>query len=365
MLELSNDLVKVGFNETDASIQSLFDKSCDREYIVLGMSGEPFRLETEHGVETAFVSFEFAELKCGIRRGYTLSWQVSPGVLITAIVTIRDGSDEIEFHCSTDNDSERTVISIEYPILPNFGTITDGGEDELLKSGVAELVPMFTYVYHEYGAVRLDGWGKLVEEIGDLYFFTVARTYLWGGLYELNYEYSPMEALDDGTENTPDEHYYPFESRGYRFSPERARYLAMYADLRTGAGNKYLAYGTMLRPLEFSSVQSTLGWFHYNHSKETKEYNDSGELAVSAVLHSAWRYKDESTGYFFANSSKVRQQILLCASVQDQLNLQASEYKLVMYSEDGNVECFELSVSESGEGEFHIPARAVALLECF
>src|SRR5690606_33880924 len=53
---------------------------------------------------------------------------------------------------------------------------------ELLKSGEEELIPMFTYVYHEYGAVRIDGWGKLVEEIGDLYYFTVARTYLWGGI---------------------------------------------------------------------------------------------------------------------------------------------------------------------------------------
>ncbi len=45
---------------------------------------------------------------------------------------------------------------------------------ELLKTGAAELIPMFAYVYHEYGAVRLDGWGKLVEEIGSLYYFTVA-----------------------------------------------------------------------------------------------------------------------------------------------------------------------------------------------
>ena len=43
---------------------------------------------------------------------------------------------------------------------------------ELLKSGDARLIPMFTYVYHEYGALRLDGWGKLAEEIGS---FTILR----------------------------------------------------------------------------------------------------------------------------------------------------------------------------------------------
>src|SRR5690606_41177170 len=90
----------------------------------------------------------------------------------------------------------------------------------ILISGEAELIPMFAYVYHEYGAVRLDGWGKLVNEIGELFYYTVARTYLWGGLYELNYEYSPMEAID-GEENSPEEHYFSFQPKGYEFDPER------------------------------------------------------------------------------------------------------------------------------------------------
>ena len=66
----------------------------------------------------------------------------------------------------------------------------------LMKSGMAEMSPMFTYVYHEYAPVRLDGWGKLVKEIGELFYHSAAKIYLWGGLYELNYEYSPMEAID-------------------------------------------------------------------------------------------------------------------------------------------------------------------------
>jgi hypothetical protein len=61
----------------------------------------------------------------------------------------------------------------------------------LLKSGQAEAIPLFTYVYHEYGPVRLDGWGKLVAETGELFYNIAAKTYLWGGLYELNEEYSP------------------------------------------------------------------------------------------------------------------------------------------------------------------------------
>lgn len=232
---------------------------------------------------------------------------------------------------------------------------------DLLKTGEAELIPMFAYVYHEYGAVRLDGWGKLVEEIGSLYYFTVARTYLWGGLYELNYEYSPMEA-QDGHENAPEEHYYPFEPRGYAFSADRADYLAQFADLRTGAGNKYLAYGRMLPPLEFERDRISADWFHYNHGKETKEYNDSGELQVDTVVHSAWRYKEESVGLFFANVSGESRRVK--AAVEPiRYGLAGSSFQYVLHTGGASGEITVLTPLEDGTIELDIPARSVVLLE--
>ncbi|MBD2867392.1 DUF6259 domain-containing protein [Paenibacillus arenilitoris] len=233
---------------------------------------------------------------------------------------------------------------------------------DLLKSGDAELIPMFAYVYHEYGALRLDGWGKLVEEIGSLYYFTVARTYLWGGLYELNYEYSPMEALDGGVENAPEEHYYPFEPRGYAFSEERAEYLAQFAALRTGAGNNYLAYGTMLPPLAFDREQIRADWFHYNHGKETKEYNDSGELNVDSIVHAAWRFKDESAGLFFANVSDAGRTVKTAVDPAD-LGLKGSGYKYVLHTADSNGEGTAFAPREDGTLVLDIPPRTVILLE--
>lgn len=232
---------------------------------------------------------------------------------------------------------------------------------ELLKSGEAELIPMFTYVYHEFGAVRLDGWGKVVEEIGDLFYFTVARTYLWGGLYELNYEYSPHEVIN-GTENSPDEHYYPFEARGYEFSTNRAEYISMFARLRTGVGNKYLAYGKMLRPLEFNSKKVKMNWFHYNCSKEFKEYNDSGELHVELIVHSAWQYLDESIGLFFANVSDEKQQV--------QINLDLGKYsflhqkvKVQVVSESEKYEMLTMNPSEERKIEVSIPGKSFIMVE--
>src|SRR5262249_37300462 len=81
-------------------------------------------------------------------------------------------------------------------------------------AGSAEKVPLFTYIYHEYGPVRMDGWSKLSIEVGDLFYWVASRVALWGGLFEINGEFSPLESLN-GQEDRADEHYYQFENRSY------------------------------------------------------------------------------------------------------------------------------------------------------
>ena len=51
---------------------------------------------------------------------------------------------------------------------------------EQMRSGLAQMIPLFDYVYHEMGVVRMDGWGKLVDEIGDLFYYNVAKVYFVG-----------------------------------------------------------------------------------------------------------------------------------------------------------------------------------------
>jgi hypothetical protein len=232
---------------------------------------------------------------------------------------------------------------------------------ELLKSGEADLIPMFTYVYHEYGAVRLDGWGKIVEEIGDLFYFTVARTYLWGGLYELNYEYSPKEMIN-GMENTPEEHYYPFEPRGYEFSVNRAKYISKFANIRTGIGNKYLAYGKMLRPLDFKSDKINMKWFVYNCAKKVMEYNDSGELQVDSIIHSAWQYREESIGLFFANVSPVDQTLKLNLQL-DKYFSNKDEVKIYLVSDMDRTLLMTVNPKDDRMMDLFIPEQSVVMLE--
>ena len=170
-----------------------------------------------------------------------------------------------------------------------------------------------------------------------------------------------MEALD-GLENAPEEHYYPFEPRDYAFSAERADYLAKFADLRTGAGNKYLAYGRMLPPLEFERGRISMDWFHYNHGKETKEYNDSGTLEVDAIVHSAWRFKEESIGLFFANVSEESRRVK-AALEPGRYGLTGSSFRYVLFTEGSDGASIALAPEAGGTFELEIPARSVILLE--
>ena len=181
-----------------------------------------------------------------------------------------------------------------------------------IDAGQAELIPLFAAVYHEYGAVRMDGWGKLVEETGDLFYDIVAKIYEWGGLYEINHEYSPMEAID-GKETVAEEHYWPFAKYGYEYSHGRARYLRQFAALRTGIGNPYLAYGTMEAPPETECAEEDKHYWHYNHGHGDDE-KFAGTIRLPAVRASAWRGgRKDHPGYavFLTNTSIKAQRITL------------------------------------------------------
>ncbi len=174
---------------------------------------------------------------------------------------------------------------------------------EQMRSGLAQMIPLFDYVYHEMGVVRMDGWGKLVDEIGSLFYYNVAKVYLWGGLYEINHEYSPMEELD-GAENSGEDHYFHFDPQHCAYAPDRASYVKQFASLRTGAGLPYLAYGRMTKKPDMEIPEMDASWYHYNHGQTDTSYKARGVLKVKTVLTSA--YEDLSGGYalFLANADE-------------------------------------------------------------
>jgi hypothetical protein len=162
-----------------------------------------------------------------------------------------------------------------------------------VKDGSVEKVPLFAYVYHEHGPVRLDGWAKLSRETGDLFYWIGARVLAWGGLFELNYEFSPLETVD-GVPEPLDEHYARLPDHRYEIDPAKAAFVRELAAARTGPANRYLAYGTMLPPLTIRSPRVALDWFQYNSPQEWPAFEDRGTREVDAVVHCAWRHGDSA-----------------------------------------------------------------------
>ncbi len=184
---------------------------------------------------------------------------------------------------------------------------------EQMRKGTARMIPLFSYVYNELGTVRLDGWGKLVEETGSYYYFTVARVYLWGGLYELNHEYSPMEMLN-GEENKGEEHYFRFDPQHNEYSPARAAYLRQFAKARTGRANPYWAYGTMAKLPDMQISAAFYDWYHYNHGQGDSSYKARGNYKAPTVMTSAFTDPQGHYALFLANARDSGQTVTISLS---------------------------------------------------
>lgn len=174
----------------------------------------------------------------------------------------------------------------------------------MIKDGVAEKIPLFTYVYHDYGSMCLGGWAKLSKDQGDFIYFVLGRVFVQGGLIELNYEFSPLENLGEHRDSM-EGHYYPYTgSHHYALDHELARFVHRLAQARVGRANRYLAYGTMLRPAPMridGAATLTLSYFLYNGDEAMPEYEEQGLMSVPTVLQVAWRYKDESIAWILLN----------------------------------------------------------------
>lgn len=181
-----------------------------------------------------------------------------------------------------------------------------------IKTGDCEKVPLFAYVYHEYGPIRLDGWGHLAAEQGDLFYWIASRVFAWGGIYELNYEFTSLEMVGASRDDIT-QHYSAFEvDRYYAIDASYQSFVQEIANARTGFANPYVAYGRMLRPLAYNSPAPgtiSLPWFHYNAPPDSQEYEASGSLTVASVVESAWRYKTEKCGFVFVNLRSTSQSI--------------------------------------------------------
>lgn len=229
-----------------------------------------------------------------------------------------------------------------------------------IKQGEVEKIPMFDFVYHEYGPVRLDGWAKISYEIGDIFYWTVGRTTLWGGIAELNYEFSPLEVVNGLCENVK-EHYYRMVDRRYNVDPDKIEFLREITNARTGFAKNYLAYGTMVKPLKVDSPKIKLNWFLYNTYIGDEAYEERGSLTVPSIIHSAWRFKN-SLGFVFLNLQNEHNKIKVNIDVSEYCEDKVQEIDAYIVTNEKRISLGSFK-GESLEIEINLPPRKIVLLE--
>jgi len=237
-------------------------------------------------------------------------------------------------------------------------------------SGMIEKIPLFTYVYHENGPVRFDGFLKLSKEFGEIFYFIAARVILWGGVPELNYEFSSPELLEGISGPTYFVTYdywtnWIKDKKPYKADPDKVEFLRESIKARTEFGRKYLVYGKMVRPPEISNEisQLELDYFHYNTFIDGGDRMRKGLVNVPSVLGSAYTYKDESLGIFLINLHKSESLNINIKVNPKDYNLHFVNPVLVLKTGDRDLKLDKFNPLE--KIEVQLPPRKIGMIELF
>lgn len=183
------------------------------------------------------------------------------------------------------------------------------------KAGWKEKVPLFAYLFHDLGPVRLDGNLKAASQFGEIFWWIAARVVAWGGLPELNYELSALEKFGNMKDSfTWYETYaspnHVVDTSPYTAVAARGAFLGRLGRARTGFARNYLAYGRMTRAPRILSGPPPLSvdWHLYNtFLRQTDvssgiergpEFFEEGTRSVDAVVRSGWDDRGNALGLF-------------------------------------------------------------------
>lgn len=174
-----------------------------------------------------------------------------------------------------------------YQCRSNAGLLSWQEHDRIryyLENGYAEKVPMFEYVYHGYGAVRMDGYMNADARIRDSYYYVMAFTALNGGIPEYNYEFVGKTGDYCLTADKLDE--------------DMLDFLGKLGATRTTYGKDFLVYGQMKEAPDLSAAgKSSFVFFNVNRNEGA---GMNGQSHVDNVVATAYTYKG-NTAVFLCN----------------------------------------------------------------
>lgn len=247
------------------------------------------------------------------------------------------------------------------------------------------LIPAYQYLIHEYGPVRMDGWGALSGEdlsttpkqYGDILYFLLGRTLLWGGLPELNYEWAALEGFGFAADSTDSVTYigsyfwqpdtiYRSDTSGrcwYDGSLEQLSFVRELTEARRGFCNQFLVYGEMQREPAFSLLGGiadslTLHGHRYNIPGANPVFTQDS-ASVPTVLGSAWVDADTIgiTLMNFMDTTTVRVQLYLLPAYWGI----SGSYTFLRELSSGSTDT--VSVDRSGYGYVDLPPRRIVLVK--
>jgi hypothetical protein len=232
-----------------------------------------------------------------------------------------------------------------------------------------ELIPLFQSVYHDIGPVHEDGWIRLIEEEGDLFYWIAARLYVqWGGLMSVHFPITPPER-PEGFEGTSEAigwggQLQVFGSDDMRpLDRGKSGFLKELGHARTTFANRYLAHGRMLRSVAIDAGTIDL-WFH-QEIPGSGAITNAGTWTVPGVIHAAWIDDDTgNVGLVFVNlHASEATSVALDMDVAALWGLQRAGAKAARVTSGSSEAIGTVSDAQTLKTDVALPPREVVLVE--
>lgn len=130
---LENENIRLVLDYQTGGIKQIANKQAN-VYLVDGQPGTPFTLCHVNGTtESAHYSDCTVVLEDGDadRKSIAIIWQVTDVIRIYATITLEKSDNELQFNVSVDNDTERPIWYVQYPVVEGIGTLYEKERDYL------------------------------------------------------------------------------------------------------------------------------------------------------------------------------------------------------------------------------------------
>jgi len=165
-----------------------------------------------------------------------------------------------------------------------LGWMEDGAIRYYVDNNIAIKIPLFDYVYHEYGALRMDGYLVPDEQLSGAYYHIAAYTVLNGGIPEYNFEFYPADDLPAAS----------------MINIDMVDFINLLGNVRSGFGKDYLVYGKMQKSPVIGTGKASYECNNPNIGPSNGTFPLGGTAIVDEVVISTYEYNDK-IAIFFSN----------------------------------------------------------------